>query len=122
MSSHHPDGALAVLGWTPALDAAFADLGRPDLIPARVAAAAGGADGDNFVFVTTIGTDTITDFQDALDRLKVHSSVADELADFTIAGNGTTSVLLSLVGSPGNTIALNGAAAITISAADFLFY
>jgi len=38
LSSHHPDGALAVLGWTPALDAAFADLGRPDLIPARVAA------------------------------------------------------------------------------------
>ena len=38
MSSLHPDGALAVLGWTPALDAAFAALGRPDLIPARVAA------------------------------------------------------------------------------------
>jgi ribosome biogenesis GTPase len=39
LSSHDPDGALAVLGWTPALDAAFAALGRPDLIPARVAAA-----------------------------------------------------------------------------------
>jgi ribosome biogenesis GTPase len=32
------DGALAVLGWTPRLDAAFAALARPDLIPARVAA------------------------------------------------------------------------------------
>jgi ribosome biogenesis GTPase len=30
---------LAGLGWTPRLDAAFAALGRPDLIPARVASA-----------------------------------------------------------------------------------
>jgi ribosome biogenesis GTPase / thiamine phosphate phosphatase len=35
LSSHHP---LAALGWTPRLDAAFTALGRPDLIPARVAA------------------------------------------------------------------------------------
>jgi ribosome biogenesis GTPase / thiamine phosphate phosphatase len=34
LSSH-----LAALGWNPRLDAAFAALGRPDLIPARVAAA-----------------------------------------------------------------------------------
>jgi ribosome biogenesis GTPase len=38
LSSLHADGALAVLGWTPALAAAFAALGRDDLIPARVAA------------------------------------------------------------------------------------
>ena len=31
-------GGLAALGWTPRLDAAFAALARPDLIPARVAA------------------------------------------------------------------------------------
>ena len=37
MSSHFP-GGLAALGWTPRLDAAFGALGRPDLIPARVAA------------------------------------------------------------------------------------
>ncbi len=34
-----PSGGLAALGWTQHLDAAFAALGRPDLIPARVAAA-----------------------------------------------------------------------------------
>jgi ribosome biogenesis GTPase / thiamine phosphate phosphatase len=34
LSSH----SLAVLGWTPRLDAAFTALGRPELIPARVAA------------------------------------------------------------------------------------
>ncbi|HTE60625.1 MAG TPA: ribosome small subunit-dependent GTPase A [Solirubrobacteraceae bacterium] len=37
MSSFLP-GGLAALGWTPSLHAAFAALGRPDLIPARVAA------------------------------------------------------------------------------------
>ena len=37
MSSHFP-GGLTALGWTPRLEAAFAALGRPDLIPARVAA------------------------------------------------------------------------------------
>ena len=31
-------GGLAALGWTPRLEAALAGLGRPDLIPARVAA------------------------------------------------------------------------------------
>ena len=39
LSSHFP-GGLAALGWTPRLDAAFAALERPDLIPARVAAVA----------------------------------------------------------------------------------
>lgn len=38
MSSHDPRGALAALGWTPRLEAAFAALGRDDLIAARVAA------------------------------------------------------------------------------------
>ena len=34
----HPSGGLAALGWNPRLDAAFAALARPDLVPARVAA------------------------------------------------------------------------------------
>jgi ribosome biogenesis GTPase len=38
LSSHDPGGVLAALGWNPRLDAAFTALGRPDLIPARVAA------------------------------------------------------------------------------------
>jgi ribosome biogenesis GTPase len=37
--SSFPSGGLAALGWTPRLDAALAALARPDLIPARVAAA-----------------------------------------------------------------------------------
>jgi ribosome biogenesis GTPase len=39
LTSPDHGGALAALGWSPRLDAAFAALGRPDLIPARVAAA-----------------------------------------------------------------------------------
>jgi ribosome biogenesis GTPase len=38
LSSFVP-GGLTALGWTPHLDAAFAALERPDLVPARVAAA-----------------------------------------------------------------------------------
>jgi ribosome biogenesis GTPase len=38
LSSLDPGGVLAALGWTPRLDAAFAALGRSELIPARVAA------------------------------------------------------------------------------------
>jgi ribosome biogenesis GTPase len=38
LTSFAADGDLAVLGWNPRLEAAFAALARPDLIPARVAA------------------------------------------------------------------------------------
>jgi ribosome biogenesis GTPase len=37
--SSFPSGGIAALGWTTRLDAAFAALARPDLVPARVAAA-----------------------------------------------------------------------------------
>jgi hypothetical protein len=83
----------------------------------------GGADGDVFIFVdAAFGQDTITDFVDGLDTLKVFSAVADNINDFTISGNGTTSVLLTLTVAPLNSITLNGAAPINISAADFVFY
>jgi ribosome biogenesis GTPase / thiamine phosphate phosphatase len=38
LSSHDTGGALAALGWSPRLEAAFAALGRDELIAARVAA------------------------------------------------------------------------------------
>lgn len=43
MSLQDPGGDLAALGWTARLDAEFAALERPDLIPARVAAVHRGA-------------------------------------------------------------------------------
>ncbi|MFD0916758.1 calcium-binding protein [Pseudahrensia aquimaris] len=92
----------------------------------------GGADRDLFLFVRSdFGNDTIFDYEDGLDRLKVwggndpSNGVADELSDFTITGNGSASVLLTLNDGTGdNSILLNSdnGQNITIDASDFLFY
>jgi Ca2+-binding RTX toxin-like protein len=88
----------------------------------------GGALRDFFVYTETIasggwGADTITDWQDGLDLLKIASVTgADNIADFAIAGQGTNHVVLALAASPTNTITLDSASAITITAADFVFY
>jgi hypothetical protein len=76
-----------------------------------------------FVFIdAAFGQDTITDYQDGIDSFKVFAAVADNIGDFTIANNGTTSVTLTLLAAPLNTITLNGAAPITVTNADFVFY
>jgi Ca2+-binding RTX toxin-like protein len=83
----------------------------------------GGAGGDLFVYAAGgFGQDAITDFQDGFDKLKVHSSVADAFADFSISGNGTSGVTIALAADPAQTITLQGSSPMTISAADFLFY
>ncbi|MFD0915545.1 hypothetical protein ACFQ14_03905 [Pseudahrensia aquimaris] len=69
--------------------------------------------------------DTITDYLDGLDYLCAFSNVADEVSDFTIAGNGTSTVVLTLNDGTGdNTITLNGEGGsnVTIDAGDFQFY
>jgi Ca2+-binding RTX toxin-like protein len=83
---------------------------------------AGGADIDFFLFVeAAFGQDTVADFQDGLDKLKFDSSVADALGDFSIAGNTTATVVLTLIADPAQTITLEGAAPINIQASDFIF-
>ena len=83
----------------------------------------GGRGNDYFVFSNAgFGTDIITDYEDGLDKVKVHSSIANNIAAFNITGNGTTSVVLTQISSPTNTITLQGATAINITAADFVFY
>ncbi|MFD0917116.1 hypothetical protein ACFQ14_11920 [Pseudahrensia aquimaris] len=86
----------------------------------------GGSDRDYFQYVFAgFDHDTITDYQDGLDYLRVFSAVADEVSDFTIAGNGTSSVMLTLNdGTTDNTITINGdgGSNVTIDAGDFLFY
>jgi Ca2+-binding RTX toxin-like protein len=83
----------------------------------------GGSGKDVFVYSATgFGQDIITDFEDGSDRLKVHSSNANNIAAFSITGNGSTSVLLTQILSPTNTITLQGTSAITITALDFVFY
>jgi serralysin len=82
----------------------------------------GGAAADSFEYATaSFGEDTVTDFVDGVDKLKVFTGVADDVSDFFIAGNGTTVVTLELMAAPTNIITLNGLAAITITNADFVF-
>jgi RTX calcium-binding nonapeptide repeat (4 copies) len=87
----------------------------------------GGALRDDFIYTETVasggfGADTVTDWQDGLDVLRFANAVADAFGDFTIANNNTSSVTLTLIGAPANTIILNGAGPINISAADFQFF
>ena len=63
-------------------------------------------------------TDTIMDYEDGIDRLWFAPAAADDLSDLTITGNGTTSVTIALAA---NTIVLNSATAINLTADDFLF-
>jgi len=83
----------------------------------------GGTGSDYFVFsAANSGQDVITDFADGFDRLKVHSSIANNISAFNISGNGSTNVVLTHISSPTNTITLQAASAINITAADFVFY
>ncbi len=63
-------------------------------------------------------TDTVMDFEDGIDRLWFAPAAADDLGDLTITGNGTTSVTIAIAA---NTIILNSATAINLTADDFLF-
>ncbi len=86
----------------------------------------GGADRDQFLFVDAeFGQDTIMDYEDGLDYLKIFSAVADDLSDFIITGNGTDTVVLTLDDGTGNnsiTLISHDGSNIDITAADFVFY
>ena len=74
---------------------------------------------DTFHFADQLfQSDVVMDFEDCVDRLWFAPLAADEIDDFVITGNGTTSVTL-VIGT--NTLVLNGAAAISLTAEDFLF-
>ncbi len=79
----------------------------------------GGAGSDSFRFTdAAFGRDTITDFEDRLDHLSFSSNIADSLSDFTITGNGTTFVIVSIAGQ---SVTVKGPGAITLTTDDFLF-
>ncbi len=86
----------------------------------------GGADRDQFLFVeAAFGQDIILDYEDGLDYLKVFSAVADDISDFIITGNGTSTVTLTLDDGTGNnsiTLISHDGSNMTIDAADFQFY
>ncbi|WP_373506218.1 calcium-binding protein [Aestuariivirga sp.] len=83
----------------------------------------GGTGGDVFWFTNPtsaggFGTDTITDYQDGTDKIRFAVQVAASTADFSISGNGTTMVTITMAEG---TIIVKSAAAFTLSTADFLF-
>ena len=86
----------------------------------------GGVDRDQFLFVEAgFGQDTILDFEDDLDYLKVFSAVADDFSDFIVTGNGTDTVTLTLDDGTGDnviTLISHDGSNMNITADDFLFY
>ncbi len=82
----------------------------------------GGAGADEFIYTEAAwGSDTILDYTDGIDHLAFSLTLADDISDFTITGNGTQSVLLRLAAFPGGNIRLLGTGNITIDAGDFVF-
>jgi hypothetical protein len=63
----------------------------------------------------------VLDFQDTLDRLSFSTLVADDVSDFTISGNGTSTITMTLTADPTNSIKLAGTSPITITNADIDF-
>jgi Ca2+-binding RTX toxin-like protein len=78
----------------------------------------GGTEADTFSFEALFGRDKVADFQDGVDKLRFDLAVADGFADFAIANNGTAAVT---VGLGAYAVTVVGAAAITLTAADFEF-
>jgi hypothetical protein len=80
---------------------------------------AGGAGPDRFRFdILAFGNDRIKDYEEALDHLSFATSVADDFSDFTIAGNGTTTI--TVYHGAGSSV-LAGFHAITLAVNDFIF-
>jgi Ca2+-binding RTX toxin-like protein len=74
---------------------------------------------DTFHFVDrAFEHDIVMDYEDGIDRIWFAPEAATGMGDFTLSGNGTTSVTLTL---GANTLVLNGAAPILLTADDFLF-
>lgn len=83
----------------------------------------GGNGADTFWFAEGLvlggfGSDTITDFQDGIDKIKFAPGVATSIADMTISGNGTAQVTISMAEG---SIIVKSAAAFSITAADLIF-
>jgi Ca2+-binding RTX toxin-like protein len=80
----------------------------------------GGSGADQFVFADTkFGKDRVGYFSDDYDKLVFASAVADSFSDFSISGNGSTSVTVSVLGQ---SVQLASDKAISLTADDFLFY
>ena len=79
----------------------------------------GGADSDVFRFeVIGYGNDVIVDYQDGLDHLSFNTTIASNASAFTISGNDSLNVTVTM---SGQILTIQGATAIHIDANDFIF-
>jgi Ca2+-binding RTX toxin-like protein len=79
----------------------------------------GGIGADTFRFNDiAFGNDTISGFEDGSDLLSFNLTIADDISDLVIAGNGSALVTVTL-GT--NTITVLGSGSVNLSVADFVF-
>jgi subtilisin-like proprotein convertase family protein len=79
----------------------------------------GGTGADTFRFTdAAFGHDTISDFEDGVDHLSFAGNIADSFADFTITGNGTNLVKISI---GADYVTLKSTSNVTLTADDVLF-
>lgn len=84
----------------------------------------GGADADRFAIdAGAFGADTITDFENGVDFIRVLASaqgaVGDDFSDLSISSNGSGWAVITF--QDGSTMTLTGVTAAQIDASDFLF-
>ena len=68
------------------------------------------------------GADTILDFTDGVDKLIFGGNLSPSFENFTISGNGTSSVMIRLNGQQSQEIILIGTGPITFDASDITFF
>lgn len=79
----------------------------------------GGAGNDTFSFTQLhFGNDVITDFEDRFDRIQINSNIASSINEFTIAGNDTSTVIVS---HGEDSLTITGLQPIHLTASDFIF-
>ena len=81
----------------------------------------GGNSNDTFRFdVSNLGVDTITDWEDGLDKISIGATVETSFAGLTFEAQGTTRVIIRGFNGSG-AIAVESSAAFTLDAGDFVF-
>jgi Ca2+-binding RTX toxin-like protein len=80
----------------------------------------GGLGSDVFYYSANLfGNDKITDYQDTVDHFYISTSIAANIEQLTITGNGTTSVTVT---HGTDSIIVGGSGVITLTADDFIFF
>jgi Ca2+-binding RTX toxin-like protein len=82
----------------------------------------GGGDADTFRFSDlTLGSDTISDWQDGIDKISIAPILETSFTGLTFTGNGTTSVVVRGFNGAGSAITVKADVAFTLDAGDFIF-